>query len=373
MGEKSPRDPGAVRLERVEASAYRVPTDAPEADGTIAWDSTTLVLVELSAGGQRGLGYTYTDAVAAPLISRVFAPLLLGQDAWDIPARMTTLFQQVRNLGRPGLASMALSAVDVALWDLKARLLGVPLLRLLGASRQRVPLYGSGGFTTYSLERLQSQLAGWVEQGIPRVKMKVGTHPEQDVKRVEAARRAIGDGPELFVDANGAYPARRALEFAERFAEQHVSWFEEPVSSEDLAGLHQVRARIPTGMQVAAGEYAQDGPTFRRLLDVVDVLQADATRCGGISGFLQVDALCDAYGMPLSAHCAPSLHTHVTCAARRLVHLEYFHDHIRLERMLFDGVPRLVEGALEPDLSRPGLGLEFKRADAAPYAVGAPP
>lgn len=373
MPENHSRDPSAVRLERVEASAYTLPTDAPEADGTITWDSTTLVLVELSAGGQRGLGYTYTDAVAAPLISRVFTPLLVGEDVWDIPARMTTLFQKVRNLGRPGLASMALSAVDVALWDLKARLLGVPLVRLLGASRPRVPVYGSGGFTTYSLERLQSQLAGWVEQGIPRVKMKVGSHPEQDVERVAAARRAIGDTPELFVDANGAYSVRQSLAFAERFAEQRVAWFEEPVSSEDLAGLQLIRARIPTGMQVAAGEYAQDGPTFRRLLEVVDVLQADATRCGGISGFLQVDALCDAYGLPLSAHCAPALHAHVACAARRLVHVEYFHDHVRLERRFFDGVPRLVDGALEPDLARPGLGLEFKRADAAPYAVGAPP
>ena len=259
-----------------------------------------------------------------------------------------------------------------ALWDLKARLLGVPLVRLLGAARPRVPLYGSGGFTSYSLERLQSQLAGWVEQGIPRVKMKVGSHPREDPRRVEAARRAIGAGPELFVDANGAYTARQALALAERFAQQEVSWFEEPVSSEDLAGLHLVRSRIPAGMQVAAGEYAQDGPTFRRLLEsgAVDVLQADATRCGGISGFLQVDALCDLYGVPLSAHCAPALHAHVTCAARRLVHLEYFHDHVRLEHLLFDGVPRLVDGTLEPDLSRPGLGLDFKRADAAPYAVG---
>ena len=369
------REAGAVQVERVDVSAYTVPTDAPEADGTLAWDSTTLVLVELTAGGRQGLGYTYTDAAAVPLLQRVLAPELLGQDAWDIPARLQTMLQRVRNLGRPGLASMALSAVDVALWDLKARLLDVPLARLLGAARPRVPVYGSGGFTSYSVERLCAQLAGWVEQGIPRVKMKVGSHPEQDADRVRAVRQVIGPHPRLYVDANGAYSTRRALALAERFAEQGVSWFEEPVSSDDLAGLRFVRERSPAGIHVAAGEYGHDAPSFRRLLEsgAVDVLQADATRCGGISGFLQVDALCDAYGIPLSAHCAPSLHAHVAAAARRLVHLEYFHDHVRLERLLFDGGPRLVDGALEPDLSRPGLGLEFRRADAAPYAVRAHP
>jgi L-alanine-DL-glutamate epimerase-like enolase superfamily enzyme len=369
------RGSGTVRIERIDVSAYRIPTDAPEADGTFAWDSTTLVVVELTAGGQRGLGYTYTAAAAASLISQVFAEELRSQDAMDIPARMTSLLRRVRNLGRPGLVSMALSAVDAALWDVKARLLGVPLVRLLGAARDRVPLYGSGGFTSYSVQQLQAQLGGWQEQGFSRVKMKVGTHPEQDVDRVRAARQAIGPGVELFVDANGAYSASQALALAERFAEQGVTWFEEPVSSDDLSGLHLLRARMPPGMAVAAGEYGDGGLYFRRMLEAqaVDVLQADATRCLGMTGFLQADALCDAYGLPLSAHCAPALHLHVACAARRLVHVEYFHDHARLERMLFDGVPEVKEGALAPDLSRPGMGLELRRADAARYAIGAQP
>jgi L-alanine-DL-glutamate epimerase-like enolase superfamily enzyme len=363
---------GAAPIERIEASAYKIPTDAPEADGTFAWESTTLVVVELTAGGQRGLGYTYTDAVAAGLISRVLAEELRSQDAMDIPARMNSLLRRVRNLGRPGLVSMALSAVDVALWDVKARLLGLPLARLLGAARDRVPIYGSGGFTSYSVKRLQEQLAGWVEQGIPRVKMKVGSHPEEDPARVRAARQAIGKEAQLFVDGNGAYTVQQALALADRFAECGVTWFEEPVSSDDLEGLHRVRARAPAGMAVAAGEYGDGGIYFCRMLTAgaVDVLQADATRCLGITGFLQADALCDAYEVPLSGHCAPALHAQVACAARRLVHLEYFHDHVRLEGMLFDGVPQVKEGALVPDLSRPGLGLELKRADAARYAVG---
>ncbi len=369
----SRRDSGAVPVEHLEVSVFKIPTDAPEADGTFAWDSTTLIVVELTAGSQRGLGYTYTDAAAASLISRVLAEELRGQDALDIPARMSALVRRVRNLGRPGLAAMALSAVDAALWDVKARLLGLPLVRLLGATRERVPLYGSGGFTSYSVARLQEQLAGWVEQGIPRVKMKVGSHPEEDAARVHAAREAIGPRARLFVDANGAYTVEQALAFAERFAEDDVSWFEEPVSSDNLGGLRRLRDRAPPGMAMAAGEYGDGAIYFRRMLaaGAVDVLQADATRCQGLTGFLQADALCDAYDVPLSAHCAPALHLPVACAARRLVHVEYFHDHARLERMLFDGVPEVKEGALAPDLSRPGLGLELKRAEAARYAVGA--
>jgi L-alanine-DL-glutamate epimerase-like enolase superfamily enzyme len=372
MQEEDRRGGDAVPISDVRACAYKVPTDAPEADGTFAWESTTLVVVELTAGDRRGLGYTYTDACAADLVQRVLGAELRGGDAMDIPARMAALLRRVRNLGRSGLVAMALSAVDAALWDVKARLLGLPLARLLGAVRERVPVYGSGGFTSYSVERLQAQLSGWVAQGIPRVKMKVGSHPDEDPARVAAARRAIGADAALFVDGNGAYTVTQALALAERFAEHGVSWFEEPVSSDDLEGLHRLRARAPAGLAVAAGEYGDSGLYFRRMLaaGAVDVLQADATRCLGVSGFLQADALCDAYGVPLSGHCAPALHTHVACAARRLVHLEYFHDHVRLERMLFDGVPALEAGALVPDLSRPGLGLELKRADAERYAVG---
>ncbi len=281
------------------------------------------------------------------------------------------MVRSIRNLGRPGVASMAISAVDAALWDLKAKLVGLPLVKLLGAARDDVPVYGSGGFTSYTLDQLRAQLGGWAEVGFTRVKMKVGTLPGFDVERVRAAREAIGGDMSLFVDANGAYSRKQALAFAERFAEFGVSWFEEPVSSDDLDGLRLLRDRAPAGMDVAAGEYGYDLPYFRRMLDAgaVDVLQADASRCGGITGFLQVAPLCSARSLPLSAHCAPMLHRHVGCAALPVVHLEYFHDHARIEGMLFDGADPPRDGKLFPDRSRPGLGLEFRRADAERYRV----
>jgi L-alanine-DL-glutamate epimerase-like enolase superfamily enzyme len=361
---------GAAPIEAVEVTAYRIPTAAPESDGTLEWSSTTLVVVHLECGGQRAVGYTYAERATAVLIADKLFPLLSGADALDIPARWHDMASALRNAGRPGIGAMAIAAVDAALWDAKARILGVPLARLLGRVREAIPAYGSGGFTSYSVDELTEQLAGWARAGLRFVKMKVGRHPASDTARVAAARRAIGPGTGLFVDANGAYTRKQALEMGERFAEHHAAWFEEPVSSDDLEGLRILRDRAPAGMAVSAGEYGYDLPYFRRMLEAgaVDVLQADATRCGGITGFLGAAALCEARGVPLSSHCAPSLHLPLMCAVPPGVHLEYFHDHVRIEQMLFEGFQQPVEGLLRPG-SRPGLGIELKAADAERYRL----
>ncbi|WP_231966753.1 enolase C-terminal domain-like protein [Terriglobus roseus] len=353
-------------------SAYVIPTDAPEGDGTFAWNSTTLILVELKCGDVTGLGYTYSHKAAALLARDLIDKAVAGSDPFDTNAIFMKMRYEQRNYGREGVAATALSAVDVALWDLKAKLMGQPLVRALGQMRDSVPAYGSGGFTTYTDAQLQEQLSGWVEQGIPRVKMKIGTHPEEDLHRVAVAREAIGDDAELFVDANGAYSRKQAMGFAKKFSEDYrVTWFEEPVSSDDLAGLCLLRTEGPSGMDIAAGEYGFTAMYLQRMLDAqaVDVLQADATRCGGVTGFIDVAALCDAHPLPMSAHCAPALHTHLACAARPLRHVEYFHDHVRIERMFFDGFREPMQGALHPDLSRPGLGIAFKHKDAEQFRV----
>ena len=360
----------SITISKGTATAFTIPTDLPEADGTFAWDSTTLILVELEAGGVTGIGYSYSHQAAAVLARDVMRQALVGKSALDIPAAFERVRRLQRNYGREGVAASALSAIDVALWDLKAKLLGVSLVALLGQVRDGATVYGSGGFTTYTDEQLAAQMAGWVGEGITRVKMKVGTHPDEDCHRVEIARRAIGAEAHLFVDANGAYARKQALSFAERFGgEWNVRWFEEPVSSDDLSGLRLLRDRVPGGMEVAAGEYGWDAMSLKRMLEAeaVDVLQADAPRCGGVTGFLQVAALAQAHPLPLSAHCAPSIHLHVACAAQPLRHVEYFHDHVRIERMLFDGFCAPRGGVMYPDLSRPGLGLDFKHADAEQF------
>lgn len=359
------------RIRSLDVSAYTVPTDGPESDGTLEWNATTMVLVQAQAEDQVGVGYSYTDVSAGVLIDERLRAVVLACDALAPPDAWRKMVAAVRNLGVPGICATAISAVDAALWDLKAKLLNVPLVQLLGAVRERVHIYGSGGFTSYSPERLQRQLADWVEHGITRVKMKVGRNPSCDVERVRLARAAIGDNAELFVDANGAYDRKQALAFAEAFAGHNVTWFEEPVVSDDLVGLRLLRDRAPAGMNITAGEYGYDAGYFRRMLEAgaVDVLQADATRCLGITGFMQAGALCDSFNMPLSAHTAPALHAHPCCALRRVIHVEYFYDHARIESMFFDGALDAVDGALQPDLTRPGLGIEFKSADAASFRV----
>ncbi len=361
----------AAPIEGVSVAAFAIPTDGPEADGTLSWQRTVLVAVELEAGGQRGLGYTYADEATAKLVESMLADAVIGRDPFDVALVDASLKRAVRNLGSRGIAAMAISALDIALWDLKARLLDISLAALLGLRRAAAPAYGSGGFTTYSGERLQRQLADWVARGIPRVKMKVGSDPREDPDRVRLAREAIGASAELFVDANGAYSRKQALALAESFAEQGAVWLEEPVSSDDLEGLRLVRDRAPAPMEIAAGEYGYDAPYFLRMLQAgaVDVLQADATRCGGVSGFLEADALADACQTPLSAHCAPALHGVIGCAARRLRHVEYFYDHARIEAELFDGALEPVRGELRPDSTRPGLGLTLRPRAAARYAL----
>jgi L-alanine-DL-glutamate epimerase-like enolase superfamily enzyme len=359
-------------IEHVSSTVYVIPTDAPESDGTLAWNSTTLVLARVRAGAEEGIGYTYSSSAAARVIHELLAPAIQRLDALAIPMAWAAMRRALRNVGEPGIAFNALSAVDNALWDLKGKLLDLPVVELLGRARGSVPLYGSGGFTSYDERKLCAQLSAWVEQGFGAVKMKVGRDPAADPERVLAARAAIGFSAGLFVDANGAYKRKQAAGQALRFQSAGVTWFEEPVSSEDLDSLRWLREQSPS-MQIAAGEYGYVPRDFLRLLEAhaVDVLQADATRCGGINGFLQVGALVAARSLSLSAHCAPALHAQVGCALACLAHVEYFHDHVRIEQMLFDGCPRPQAGMLAPDLTRPGLGLSLKVRDAGRFEVQA--
>jgi len=368
------RDDGPT-VREITSAVYVIPTDAPEADGTLTWDKTTMVLASARAGAARGIGWTYAANAARGVVDDVLAGVVVGRSALDVPGAAEAMARAVRNIGRPGIAATAISAVDIALWDLKARLLGCPLARLLGQARASVPVYGSGGFTSYDGGQTRDQLAGWVHgEHIPRVKIKIGEswggNCRRDLDRVALAREVIGPDAELYVDANGGYTAGQAVRVAGRLAEHGVSWFEEPVSSEDLAGLAAVRRRVLP--DVAAGEYSWSLADSARLIDAgaVDCLQLDVTRCGGITGFLRGCALAAANNLEVSGHCAPNLHARAGVAVPNLRHVEYFHDHQRIERLLFDGALDPDGGILTPDPDRPGLGLTLREADADRYRSG---
>ncbi len=359
----------------LDTAVYVIPTDAPEADGTLAWDKTTMVLVKARAGGEQGLGWSYASAAAQTVITEMLADVVTGQDAFDSTGTAEAMARQVRNIGRPGVAATAISAVDIALWDLKARLLGQSLAGLLGRVRQDVPVYGSGGFTSYDDTRTRQQLSEWVDkERIPRVKIKIGEswggNVRRDLARAELAREVIGPEAELYVDANGGYSAGQAIRVADELSAVDVSWFEEPVSSQDLAGLAAVRRQVRP--DVAAGEYSWSLADSARLIDAgaIDCLQLDVTRCGGITEFIRGAALAAAHNLQVSGHCAPNLHAHAGAAVPNLRHVEYFHDHQRIERLFFDGVLDPAGGAMRPDLDRPGHGLALRDADTERYRRG---
>jgi L-alanine-DL-glutamate epimerase-like enolase superfamily enzyme len=363
-----------VTITGVQAHAYSIPTDQPEADGTLAWDATTVMTVAVTDGDHEGLGWTYSGTGAVSVVTDHLAGVVCGADTAEIPRLAEAMARVCRNLGRPGLVACAISAVDIALWDLRARQLDLSLSDLFGRARVSVPVYGSGGFTTYDDQTTTAQLSTWVgEWSIPRTKIKIGqswgADTGRDLARVALARRVIGDA-ELYVDANGAYSIKQAIRLGRIMADDYdVTWFEEPVSSDDLAGLRRVRYGFAG--DVAAGEYGYTLDYFARMIDAgaVDCIQADVTRCGGYSVWRQVAALADAHQLQISGHCAPNLHAHVAASVPNLRHVEYFHDHHRIETMLFNGTLSPDGGAMTPDPSRPGHGLALREADAKGYRV----
>jgi L-alanine-DL-glutamate epimerase-like enolase superfamily enzyme len=353
-----------VRIDGLDAAVYRFPTPAPESDGTLSWESTTAVTVTAHAGGIAGLGWTYSTAAAAELVREHLGSAVAGQDVDDVGACWTAMRRACRNIGTRGVVMQAISAVDVALWDLKARLLGVPLHRLLGRLRRRVPVYGSGGFTSMSDDELGEQVEGWRKAGCSAVKIKIaedwGNCVERDLERVALLRTLAGPSVELMVDANGGYQRGLACRVGARLDELGVVWFEEPVSSDDLAGLTALRTELRC--DIAAGEYLADLTDVAALANAVDCLQLDVTRCGGYTGFLSAAAVAQARQLQVSAHCAPALHLPVAAAIPNLRHVEWFADHVRLEPELVDGVPEVSDGAMA---LRDAPGHGYALADSA--------
>jgi L-alanine-DL-glutamate epimerase-like enolase superfamily enzyme len=364
-----------MSVEGVQVAAYEVPTEQPEADGTLPWSATTVCVVHVQAGGATGMGWTYGPAAIGGIVSGLLAPAVTGHDPMANGAAYVAMRRAARNAVVSGLVSLAISAVDVALWDLKAKLLGVPLADLFGRCRDSVPIYGSGGFTTFSDEQLIAQLTGWVrDNGAHSVKIKIGeswgTNEDRDLERIQVARKAIGPDVALMVDANGAYQTKQAARVAGAAEAYGIDWFEEPVSSDDLAGLALLREIIHC--DVTAGEYGTEPPYFQRMCAAraVDCVQIDATRAGGYTGFLAAAAVADAHRLPVSAHCAPALHAPVCAAVPNLRHIEYFADHVRTDQLLFEGVSPARDGVLTPQRDQPGHGVSLGEGAARYRATG---
>lgn len=358
---------GGPRIDRVTTAVYDFPTPEPEADGTFTWSATTAVTAAVHAGGRTGLGWTYSSPAAAKVIEHHLAGAVQHHDAFDVPGGWQAMRRACRNLGTKGLVMHAISAVDIAWWDLKGRLLETSLVRLFGRARQQVPIYGSGGFTTYDDRQLAEQVEWWHSVGASAMKIKIGQdrggNVPRDLARVAQLAEFAGSGVALMVDANGGYTTAQARRVGAELDALGVVWFEEPVSSDDVEGLGIVRNSVRC--DVTAGEYAADDYDARALVPVVDCLQLDVTRCGGFTGWLSAAAVAQAHNLEVSGHCAPALHAHVAGAAPNLRHVEWFVDHARLEPELVDGAPLVRDGALHVDPDRAGHGMSLStRADA---------
>ena len=357
-----------------DTAVYRVPTELPEADGTAAWSQSTIVVVSLHADGLVGIGYTYGPGAVAAVIDDLLRPIVVGSNVLHVGRVWVEMQHAVRNATRAGIAGYAISAVDVALWDLKAKALGLSLVDLLGGVRDDVAVYGSGGFTTFDPTQLGRQLRSWARARIPRVKIKIaedwGRHESRDLERIAYARSLIGLDAELYVDANGGYDVKQAVRVMGACEESRVTWFEEPVSSDDLAGLARVRGQVTA--DVTAGEYGTDVAYFERMCasGAVDCLQIDATRCGGYSEWLRAAAVAAAHHLEVSAHCAPHLHAPVAAATPNIRHIEWFSDHVRVEELVFSGCLDPDGGTVRPDRGVLGHGLHV-RGGAERYRVHA--
>lgn len=354
-----------MRIEGLESAYWRLPLDAMGDAGHGAIDSMELVAVKLRAGGLEGHGYAYTigrgGRALRALIDHDLAPLLAGQDASDIAALWRLMWQRLLYVGRGGLASFAIAAVDIALWDLRGLLERKPLHALFGAKAREIPAYGSGVDLPKPLDALLRQTEGFLARGLPGVKVKIGR--DDDEARVAAVRKLIGDNVDLMVDANMAWRADEALERGRRLERFNLYWYEEPTLPEDVEG----HARLARELEVpiAAGESLHSPHEFRRYVEAraIEVVQVDPVTNGGITASLEAIALANATELKVSSHYCDELAAHLLCAANSPVYLEK--HAFALDRYL-EAAQNVVNGSVRPT-EVPGTGMRLDERALAPY------
>jgi L-alanine-DL-glutamate epimerase-like enolase superfamily enzyme len=357
-----------TRIEAIESAYYRLPLEPMGDAGHGAIDSEEIVTVKLRAGGLEGHGYAYTigrggRAVQA-LIEHDLAPLLLGRDAAGIAALWDLMWQRLLYVGRGGLASFAIAAVDIALWDLRGLGERKPLYRLLNASSKEIPAYGSGVDLPKPMDALLKQTEGFLARGLPGVKVKIGKlDPKEDEARVAAVRKLIGADIDLMVDANMAWSAGEALERGRRLEPFGLYWYEEPAIPEDVAGHARLAREL--AVPIALGESLHSPHEFRRYIEerAVEIVQIDPVTNGGISASLRALEMANAAGLKASSHYCDELAAHLLCAAKEPVYLEK--HAFALDRYL--EAPQVVKNGRVRPSEAAGTGMRFSAKALAPY------
>jgi L-alanine-DL-glutamate epimerase-like enolase superfamily enzyme len=357
-----------MTIDDVRTEWLRVPISPAIADATHVLRFMDLILVEVRAGEFCGssymLSFDYGPAVLRGLVDQELKRRVLGMEADDIRAVYETNLRATEYIGREGVAMWGTAAIDVALWDLLARRLGVPVSLLFGAITKAVPVYGSGGWISYTDEQLADEVSRYVSRGFAGVKIKIGGDEDRDVERVRAARRAIGTDRKLMVDANQGLTLERALRLARRLEEFRLEWFEEPFPKDDLESY--ARLSNATEIPLAAGEREFGVPPFRRLVAArcLSVVQPDLLRVGGVTGWRQVAGLADSYLLRIAPHFYREYDVHLAAAQPNLIAIESFDW---LDPLL--EAPFEVRDGLAAVPDRPGFGVTFRQEAIREYRV----
>lgn len=334
------------------------------ADATRTVEKVGFLIVRvLTDTGLEGIGITYHEVggeATKDLILRAIYPKIMGRDPLQTEEIQKDLIPYMRGVGRKGLMFCALSAVDIALWDLKGKIVDLPLFRLLGGNKTEVPVYASGGWTTYSDDELVEEVKGMVAQGYKMVKYKVGVEAGQninrDVRRVAKVREAIGPNIAMTLDANNCWDAATAVQFANRVAEYDIMWLEEPVPADDIPGLSRFRRGTDIPLATGEHEYTKFGIRDLLLNEAADIVQADGARAGGYTEMLKIAAMTQAWNVKFAPHAMENIQSHLVSAIPNAIFLERLLMFEDLTAQVFKDVPKPINGMM-PILESPGLGL----------------
>lgn len=307
-----------------------------------------------------GIGYLEFGYEVAQKAYKVAESAILGENPLANESIADKLFWRFRG-ARKGYAFSIMSVIDIALWDIKGKVANMPVYQLLGGSKTSLPIYSSGGWTSYTKEELVEEAVRAIEEGYDTVKIKVGykrgAAPREDVRRVEAVRKAIGDNAGLMIDANNAWTAGEAAKFIQDVEQFDIIWFEEPTIADDYEGLAYVRSK--TNIPVATGEheFTKFGVRDLVLNKSVDILQVDVSRCGGITEMMKINSIAQAWNLRFAPHCIDLVAAHVLSASPNGMILERIRAEDGIMNAVFPDAPKPENGVLNLT-NKPGLGLD---------------
>ena len=366
-----------MKITDISTTLLHCPKGIPIQDATMPTpktDGRSQLFVHIYTDeGYEGLGMAEATPGTRQVIQDALSRILIGKDPSDIEKLWDQMFWAVRGFGRKGVAFCAISAVDIALWDLKGKILGLPLYKLLGAYTDSVPIYGSGGWTNFTEKELIQEMEGYIESGINRVKMKVGKDygksEREDINRVEAVRKAVGDDVTIFLDANNGYYKKQAIYMAKEFEQFQVGWLEEPLIPDDIGGMANVSQA--THIPIASGEHEYTKYGFRDLVQRggADIVQPDIARVGGVTEWMKIAHLCQAFNLPIAPHAMQLPHLHVACAIPNLKAVEYMNTQLEGDRIWYTEFPEQRNGMWSPFKDKPGLGLELDHYSISKYQI----